>query len=254
MLTAYANEGGKTVQISGTSYSAPIVAGNAALVRQYFEEGHLPCPRDDCKIDPSGSLVKAVLINSARSLKKVQVARQWFEAKVLEELTEYDYNQGMGLIQLDNTLPIQRHNKIKAVVRNDKAIEDGTFQDIFIRATPNRCFGSPSKHEFSATLTWYDPEGAVNCAKCLINDLDIIVHAINANGSVRKQSREFPNGSNRKDYTNNVERVRFNMIGSRRYRIRVRAANLESAQTKYSLIASGCFKTIRDPSKRTNSI
>jgi len=36
VLTAYAHETDKTVEIYGTSYAAPVVAGNAALVRQYF--------------------------------------------------------------------------------------------------------------------------------------------------------------------------------------------------------------------------
>ncbi len=27
----------------GTSFSAPVVSGNAALIRQYFEEGWFPC-------------------------------------------------------------------------------------------------------------------------------------------------------------------------------------------------------------------
>ena len=56
VLTAYAHENGKTVQVYGTSFSGPVVAGNAALVRQYFEEGKLPCSWGNCKIDPSGSL------------------------------------------------------------------------------------------------------------------------------------------------------------------------------------------------------
>ncbi len=249
VLTAYAHESGKTVQAYGSSYSAPAVSGNAALIRQYFEEGHLPCNWGDCKFDPSGSLVKAVLINSARSIKRVQVSRSWLQTKVLEELSEYDYSQGNGLIQLDNTLPIAKHNKITAAVRNNKLIGDGEYQDIFIRATPGRCIGKPYQREFSATLTWYDPEGAVNCAKCLINDLDLIVHSLTGKGAQRKGSRVFPNGANRKDYVNNVERVRFKMAGSRRYRIRVHASNLESAKTRFSLIASGCFKVIPNPSK-----
>ncbi len=70
VLTPKAKHPGETVQSFGTSFSAPTVAGNAALVRQYFEEGKLPCDRSNCSFDPSGSLVKAVLMNSARTLKQ----------------------------------------------------------------------------------------------------------------------------------------------------------------------------------------
>ena len=247
VLTAYAHENGKTIQAYGTSFSGPVVAGNAALVRQYFEEGKLPCTWKNCKLDPSGSLVKAVLLNSAQNLKQVQVSRPWLQSKLLEDVSEYDNNQGMGLVQLDQTLPIPGHNKLHAIVRNNKVIANRKFHDIYIRATPGKCFGTSYKHEFSATLTWYDPAGVSSCAKCIVNDLDIMVDWINSKGQVISNSREFPNGATHKDYENNVERVRFNMTWSRRYRIRVHAANLATATTRFSMIASGCFKVISKP-------
>lgn len=252
VLTPKAHGDTTTVQSYGTSFSAPTVAGNAAMVRQYFEEGHLPCDRIDCSLDPTGSLVKAVLMNSARSLKQVQVSRPWIGSQELEEVSEYDDNQGMGLIQLDNALPIPNHNRINAIVRNDEPIKDGEFHDIFIRATPHKCLGRSYIRDFSVTLAWYDPAGSANCAKCLVNDLDITVHEVNANRIVKGGTKQmFPNGLSRKDYDNNVERIRFRMSGSSRYRIRINASNLDTASTHYSLIASGCFKVISSqPSRR----
>ena len=217
ILTAYAQETDKTVQGYGTSFSGPVVAGNAALVRQYFEEGKLPCNWNNCAFDPSGSLVKAVLLNSAYSLKQVQVSRPWLKKNVLEEVGEYDSNQGLGLVQLDQTLPIAGHNKFNAIIRNNKEIKDKEIQDIFIRATPFKCMNTSYKHQLSATLTWYDPAGATSCAKCLVNDLDIMVHAITTNGNVKPGSKVFPNGATHKDFDNNVERIRFNMQGTGRY-------------------------------------
>ena len=247
VLTAYAHESGKTVQAYGTSFSGPVVAGNAALIRQYFEDGKLPCKGGNCKMDPSGSLVKAVLMNSANPIKRVQVSRPWLEKHQLEHVNEYDHNQGMGLIQLDQTLPIKGHNKISAVVRNNEEIRDGQYHDIYVRATPGKCIGTSYRRNFSATLSWYDPAGTSSCAKCLINDLDIMVQAVNAKGKVIGGTDVFPNGSNRKDFNNNVERVRFRMQGRRRYRIRIKADNLVSAKTQYSMIATGCFKVIANP-------
>ena len=50
------------------SSSAPAIAGAGALVRQYFEEGWYPSgteqPAD--ALDPSGALVKAVLLQASR--------------------------------------------------------------------------------------------------------------------------------------------------------------------------------------------
>ena len=249
VLTAYAHESGKTVDAYGTSFSAPVVAGNAALIRQYFEEGHLPCKNGNCKLDPSGSLLKAVLMNGGTSLKQVQVARPWLTKHLLEELNEYDNHQGMGLIQLDKTLPIKGHNRINAVVKNNEVIGDGQFHDIFVRATPGKCISTSYRRDFRATLAWYDPPGTSSCAKCLLNDLDITVHAVNARGKLINGSEKFPNGANHKDNDNNVERILFKMKGRRRYRIRIKADNLVSATTKYSMIAVGCFKIISAPNQ-----
>ena len=154
----------------------------------------------------------------------------------------------MGLVQLDKTLPIPGYNKFNATMKNNAEISNRSNHDIFIMTTPGKCWNKPYKHDFSATLTWYDPPGAISCAKCLVNDLDIIVHGINAKGKVKANSRVFPNGSATKDYRNNVERIRFNMKGIRRYRIRIRGANLSTATTRFSMVATGCFKVIPIPS------
>jgi len=153
----------------------------------------------------------------------------------------------LGLVQLDTTLPIPGHNKINAIVRNNEVINDREIHDIYIMTTPWKCHNTPYKDDFSATLTWYDQAGAVSCAKCLLNDLDLIIHGINEQGEVDWKSRVFPNGATDKDYDNNVERIRFNMKGTKRYRIRIKASNLVTNSTKFSMIASGCFKQIPNP-------
>jgi len=250
VLAPYAHENGRKVQVYGTSFAAPAVAGDAALVRQYFKDGHLPCNwNNGCSINASGTLVKAVLMNSARSLQKVQVSLPWMThaGSMLENVQEYDSTQGMGLVQLDRSLPIAGKNKIHAITRNNKEIMDGEEIDIYIRAQPGKCSNTSYKHDFSATLVWNDPPGAMGCSKCLINDLDIMVHWVTANGNVKPNSKQFPNGLSAKDNRNNVERVHFQMTGSRRYRIRIKGSNLASASTNFSLIASGCFKAIADP-------
>eukprot|EP00551_Chaetoceros_affinis_P000335 CAMPEP_0203633872 /NCGR_PEP_ID=MMETSP0088-20131115/943_1 /ASSEMBLY_ACC=CAM_ASM_001087 /TAXON_ID=426623 /ORGANISM="Chaetoceros affinis, Strain CCMP159" /LENGTH=523 /DNA_ID=CAMNT_0050487345 /DNA_START=23 /DNA_END=1594 /DNA_ORIENTATION=+ len=249
VLVPYAHEYGKTVQESGTSFSTPTVAGLGALVRQYFEEGKLPCNwSNGCKLDPSGSLVKAVLMNSATSLKgEVQVSEAYLEKKLLGKVSEYDSNQGMGLVQLDSSLPLPGKNRIKAIVKNNKQIKDQEIQDIYIRATPGKCANTSYKHELRVTLAWYDLPGANSCAKCLVNDLDLVIHSVTANGGVKPNSKQYPNGLNTKDNRNNVERIRFEMDDKSYYRIRVKATNLATTTTKYSLIGSGCFEWVADP-------
>jgi hypothetical protein len=49
-----------TVEVKGTSFSVGVVAGSAALVRQYFQEGWYPLGQKGSgnQINPSGPLVK----------------------------------------------------------------------------------------------------------------------------------------------------------------------------------------------------
>ena len=70
---------------SGTSMAAPMVAGSAALVRQYFSEGRYHSKT----MNPSSSLIKAVLINSA--------------VKPLSDDSDYmqSYSTGFGTPRLD---------------------------------------------------------------------------------------------------------------------------------------------------------
>lgn len=57
--------------------ATPVAAGTAAIVRQYFEDGYYPTGErnpSDAIDNPSGALIKAVLINGAQvSLVRSQI-------------------------------------------------------------------------------------------------------------------------------------------------------------------------------------
>ena len=97
-----------TTDMAGTSMSAPIVAGNAALVRQYFRDGYYPCGAKGCgeSIAPSGSLVKAVLVNGAQNLRGVQSV----PGGSVRSISEYDNTQNMGIVKLNRSLSLQGEN------------------------------------------------------------------------------------------------------------------------------------------------
>ena len=240
---AKANNYEETYETFGTSFSAPVVAGNAALVRQYFEEGWFPCGSKGCnqiKISPSGSLVKAVLMNGAiQSIRQVQKVPA---GQMMETVREYDNNAGMGLINMQNSLPLQGVNNLNAVARNNRLIKDGEF-DYFIVQTKH-CNGSTDP--LRVTLVWYDPPGATNCAHCLINDLDLSVEKLGDMGSQRVERSYFPNGLNQKDTKNNVERIRLSQSRDELFKISVKASNLSTPREKYSLIATGCFEVLEE--------
>ena len=99
----YSLDGGNGVKyVTGTSMAAPVIAGAAAIIRQYFKEGWCNsercCGSKECgiSITPSGSLLKAVLMNGAQPLTGgVQFVP---DGEILQDqlLSEYDSNQGMG--------------------------------------------------------------------------------------------------------------------------------------------------------------
>ena len=87
----------------GTSFSSPLLAGHAALAREYFVSGYYPSgmrnPADG--FEPSGALLKAVLIHGAEKLKQVQLGSGGVESTNIER---GDNNQGYGRSQLNNVL------------------------------------------------------------------------------------------------------------------------------------------------------
>ena len=241
------NNNSETYETMGTSFSAPVVSGNAALIRQYFEEGWFPCGSKGCSnqsMNPSGSLVKAIIMNGAtQTLKNVQKVPS---GQIMERVVEYDNNAGMGLINLMNSLPLSGVNDMDAFGINNRPINDGNFDYIIVKT--KRC-NNNEMDTLRVTLSWYDPPGARNCAHCLINDLDLVVEKTdNERNSVIK--RYYPNGlSNGPDTKNNVERIRVTTMSGDEdmlLKIIVKARNLSTRNQKYSLIATGCFDVVEE--------
>ena len=89
--------------MQGTSMAAPLVAGAAALVRQYFQDGMYPsgAPISSNSFNPSGPLVKAVLIAGAAGLSGYEPDTG------LPLAPPPSFRQGYGRLQLSNSLPLQ---------------------------------------------------------------------------------------------------------------------------------------------------
>ncbi len=241
---AKSNNYDETYETFGTSFAAPVVSGNAALVRQYFEEGWFPCGSKACnnrnRINPSGSLVKAVLMNGAiQTIRQVQKVPA---GQVMDAVKEYDNNAGMGLINMKNSLPLQGINDLSAFATNNRSIGDGEIDYIIVKT--KACNGSADS--LRVTLAWYDPPGATNCAHCLINDLDLIVEKKSSTSSQVVEKSYFPNGLYQKDTKNNVERIRIAQSLGEVLKISVKATNLSTQNEKYSLIATGCFEVVEE--------
>lgn len=83
--------------------AAPLIAGAAALVREYFQKGMYPtgAPNPSNAFDPSGPLVKAVLIGGAAGLSGYEPDTG------LPLSPPPSFRQGFGRLQLSQSLPLQ---------------------------------------------------------------------------------------------------------------------------------------------------
>eukprot|EP00592_Proboscia_alata_P010323 CAMPEP_0194355264 /NCGR_PEP_ID=MMETSP0174-20130528/3203_1 /TAXON_ID=216777 /ORGANISM="Proboscia alata, Strain PI-D3" /LENGTH=886 /DNA_ID=CAMNT_0039124481 /DNA_START=63 /DNA_END=2723 /DNA_ORIENTATION=- len=209
----------------GTSMAAPVVTGTVALIRQYFEEGWYPSgiKGSGKKITPSGTLVKAIIMNGAQLVAGIQ------ENKVTVYSSEYDNTQNFGRVSLINSLALDGKNKLETKVYDRESITNDSLKNYNIRINTSGCDAT----ELRVTLAWNDPASTQGCTNCVNNDLDLYI--------VRDGKTYYPNGLNKKDSKNNAERIRIPATNGQSFKVRVKAYNLATNSQKYSLVVSGCF-------------
>ncbi|MDX2043552.1 MAG: S8 family serine peptidase [Acidobacteriota bacterium] len=190
--------------MGGTSMATPLVAGCAAVVREFFQSQH--------QHSPSAALVKAMLINGARDLAGQYIPS---EAGAIPNNAE-----GFGCIDLANTVGPFPTN-LRLTFKDETTQLDTNEEEV---TTVN--INSPQT-TLKVTLVWTDLPG-----EHLQNDLDLIVLASNGqerHGNLPASSLEF-------DRNNNVEQVVWENPPIGQIRITVRAFRSVHASQAYALI------------------
>lgn len=187
------NMNGRYCYNGGTSMSTPQVSGGAALMRQYaIERAGIT--------NPSAALVKAMLMNGARSLYPGQ-----YDQKHLEiPHTSPNSVEGWGHANFARSLYPQGQN---VFLYDHLDIPNATTNRFEITV-------SEAQQPLCATLVWVDCPAVEGGGKCLVNDYDLEI--VSPDGIV-----SYPNDGTGPDRINNVERILISEAQQGTYEIRV---------------------------------
>jgi len=217
---------------AGTSWSAPSVAGAAALVRQYFTDGFYPTgvATQSNAFVPSAALLKATLIAAGRA-----VPNSWINNALAAAKPVPSYDQGFGFPVLDDALyfPGDRVRMRIADVPLAQGLGGNETATLRLNVSGN----APLK----VVLVWTDPAGVPRGVSDptpeLVNDLDLRVTTptttILGNDSLHP---------GQPDRLNNVEVVSINPPSPGPYTISVTAPHLGfGTRQSYALVVTGDF-------------
>ena len=214
-----------TFAVSGTSLSAPAVAGAAALVRQYVTDGWYPTgePGRHSGFVPSAALLRAALVSSARAMAAAGPIP--------------DACQGWGRVLLDDALYFPPETRRLWVEDRAPAFHSGSSgkaRKFHLQAAA----GQPLK----VTLAWTDFPSTPAANPHLVNDLDLIVEGPAGTflGNVFAGGSSVAGGG--PDRRNTLEQVLLPVPAPGKYTVTVRSFNVPAGPQPFALVVTGEVK------------
>ncbi|HEY3285155.1 MAG TPA: S8 family serine peptidase, partial [Armatimonadota bacterium] len=197
----------------GTSVSAPMVSGAAALVREYYQKKGIA--------EPSAALIKATLINTAVDM----VPGQYGTGAKQEMTARPNFVEGWGRLNLSSLSPVAAQKLAFQEAGAGLATGDSAKLTYHVAEA-----GKP----LHFTLVWSDAPGSPTAAKALVNDLDLSVKAPDGSNLL---------GNGAEDHANNVEGVDIASAAAGDYVLTVKATNVPEGPQPYAVVASGALTT-----------
>ena len=209
--------------MGGTSMSAPLVAGCAALVREFY--------RTKVPHNPSAALLKATLINGTR----------WLSAddSTADFKDQPNYHQGFGCVSMPDTLPKPVGN-----VTRLEFIDNWQNPATQLSSDQRRRWQftvQPDGTPLRLCLVHTDPPD-----KGLQNNLNLLLEVPNAPSKLYG-NMQLPMGLNRPDAVNNVEVIRILNPTAGTYIVQVSATSIMRPPQDYALVVSGPISSQLQP-------
>jgi hypothetical protein len=227
---------------AGTSMATPAVAGNAAIIRQFFEDSSFwatTCNPSYSKcgaMNPRGATVKAMLVHSGEAMSSYPGGAT--EGTVTLGTTP-DILQGFGRVTLSNILPLSG----TTVAGLDLFVDELSMTSY--TTTTYQVTVTDTTAPLKVSIAWMDPPSDTLSDKLLIHDIDVKV--IYPTGAI-SFGNEFAG-----DEENNVEQVFISTPATGVYDVVVTAKNIlsipgyvNSDQQKISVIITS-VGSVADP-------
>ncbi|EGG15050.1 ABC transporter B family protein [Cavenderia fasciculata] len=203
------------VAMEGTSQSAAVAASAAVLTRQYlrlgFYQDGATANATAAIANPSGSLVKAMMINTANT----------------NHASTVPFSTGFGSVDLSSLIKTSGSTEKIDVANMTDAVANTESMD-------QVCF-QVSGGDIYVTLVWTDPAGSPLSPVALVNDLDLVVYQY-IDSNLTLYSLE--------DHINNVEHLVIRNAQPGRYDIRVYGSNVPVPDQTFSVVTRGNIERI----------
>ncbi len=203
--------------MSGTSMATPLIAGSAALVRQYLREQRNIA-------NPSAALVKATLIHSAQYMN--------YRYAHPSSAPWADNEQGWGRVNLCSVLNPASSTKV-IFIDNSEGLATGDEHEYKVEIIDNTVL-------LRATLVYTDYPGEEKGIEQLVNNLNLTLYPPNNKHRRYYQGNDFRN-TGEIDNSNNVEGciIKPPQVLTGIWTIKVVGSDVPEAPQDYALVVSG---------------